>query len=373
MTRGSLFHEQTARQRLAALVDPGSFDELLPPPERIITGPYLAQLGSRCRSTTASSSAAPGLAAGRSYIAAQVGQFVGGAVGEIHGAKLTGLFKAAARDGMPCVVIVESGGVRLHEGSAGEIAIAETMRAIFECRAKKVPTIAVIATDIGAYGGMGILSTCCDFRVMTEHGRLGISGPIVIEKWMGKKAYDLSNRALVWKTSGGKTKYSLGDADTLVHDTSEAVREAIGKLLSGRVPSASRRSRRARRELERRLRRFGARRTIRTPVWKGMGVRDVARACSPRGPSSWPSPGAESRPAMMKSATRTLLAKLFGATAKGISAEKSILTGYAPSAALSVSSAPVTAPISTTAALRPAAHVIGCAEKHPRMPIVMLV
>jgi hypothetical protein len=74
------------------------------------------------------------------YLAAQVGQFVGGAVGEIHGAKLTGLFKAAARDKVPCVLVIESGGVRLHEGSSGEIAIAETMRAIFECRALKVPT-----------------------------------------------------------------------------------------------------------------------------------------------------------------------------------------------------------------------------------------
>ena len=137
MSRGPLFHEQTARLRLGGLVDPGSFGELLPPPERI-TSPYLAQLGIPV-------SFDDGVAIGRAkiggkkvYIAAQVGQFVGGAVGEIHGAKLTGLFKAAARDQVPCVVIVESGGVRLHEGSAGEIAIAETMRAIFDCRAKKV-------------------------------------------------------------------------------------------------------------------------------------------------------------------------------------------------------------------------------------------
>jgi malonate decarboxylase beta subunit len=282
MTRGSLFHEQTARQRIAALVDPGSFDELLPPPERI-TSPYLAQLGIPV-------SFDDGVVIGRAkiggrtiYIAAQVGQFVGGAVGEIHGAKLTGLFKAAARDGVPCVVIVESGGVRLHEGSAGEIAIAETMRAIFECRAKKVPTIAVIATDIGAYGGMGILSTCCDFRVMTEHGRLGISGPIVIEKWMGKKAYDSSNRALVWKTSGGKTKYLLGDADMLVHDTAEAVRESIGKLLI-RSSAVSLEAVKARqKELERRLKRFG-KTDDPDAVWKGMGVRDVARASLASGP-----------------------------------------------------------------------------------------
>lgn len=282
MNRGPLFHELTARQRLAALLDPDSFDELLPPPERI-TSPYLAQLGIPV-------SFDDGVVIGRAkiggrkvYIAAQVGQFVGGAVGEIHGAKLTGLFKAAARDKVPCIVIVESGGVRLHEGSSGEIAIAETMRAIFECRAKKVPTIAVIGSDIGAYGGMGILSTCCDFRVMSEHGRLGISGPIVIEKWMGKKAYDSSNRALVWKTSGGKTKYLLGDADALVHDTAEAVRDAIAKLI-GKSSAVSLSSVKMRqKELEKRLKKFGATEDP-DAVWRGMGVRNIEAASLASGP-----------------------------------------------------------------------------------------
>ena len=282
MNRGPLFHELTARQRLAALLDPDSFDEFLPPPERI-TSPYLAQLGIPV-------SFDDGVVIGRAkiggrkvYIAAQVGQFVGGAVGEIHGAKLTGLFKAAARDKVPCIVIVESGGVRLHEGSSGEIAIAETMRAIFECRAKKVPTIAVIGSDIGAYGGMGILSTCCDFRVMSEHGRLGISGPIVIEKWMGKKAYDSSNRALVWKTSGGKTKYLLGDADALVHDDAGAIREAIAKLL-GKSSAVTLKSVKARqKELEKRMKRFGGTADP-DAIWKGMGVRNIEAASLASGP-----------------------------------------------------------------------------------------
>jgi malonate decarboxylase beta subunit len=282
MTSGPLFHEQTARQRIAALADPGSFTELLPPPERL-TSPYLAELGIPVSFDDGVVIGRAKIAAKKTYIAAQVGQFVGGAVGEIHGAKLTGLFKAALRDGVPCVVIIESGGVRLHEGSAGEIAIAETMRAIFECRAKKVPTIAVIGTDIGAYGGMGILSTCCDFRVMTEHGRLGVSGPIVIEKWMGKKAYDSSNRALVWKTSGGKTKYLLGDADALVHDTADAVREAIARFL-GRSSAVSLKAVKARhKELQKRLKRFGGTADP-DAVWKGMGVRDIERASLASGP-----------------------------------------------------------------------------------------
>jgi len=279
---GALFHEQTARQRIAAIADPGSFVELLPPPERI-TSPYLAQLGIPVSFDDGVVIGHAKIGGKKVYLAAQVGQFVGGAVGEIHGAKLTGLFKAAARDKIPCVLLVESGGVRLHEGSAGEIAIAETMRAIFECRALKVPTIAVIATDIGAYGGIGILSTCCDFRVMTEHGRLGISGPIVIEKWMGKKAYDSANRALVWKTSGGKTKYLLGDADALVHDAPEAVRDAIAKFI-GKSSAVSLGSVKARqKELQKRLKKFGATEDP-NAVWKGMGVRNVDAASLASGP-----------------------------------------------------------------------------------------
>ncbi len=278
-----LFHEQTARQRIAALVDAGSFTEFLPPPERH-TSPYLAELDIPV-------SFDDGVVIGRAkiggrkvYLAAQVGQFVGGAVGEIHGAKLTGLFKAAARDGLPCIVIVESGGVRLHEGSSGEIAIAETMRAIFECRARKVPTIAVVATDIGAYGGMGILSACCDFRIMTEHGRLGISGPIVIEKWMGKKAYDSSNRALVWKTSGGKTKYLLGDADALVYDRAEAIRDALATYLKRSSPVTLKAVKARQAALAKRLKRFG---DTADPdaVWKAMGVRDVAAGSLASGPA----------------------------------------------------------------------------------------
>lgn len=276
MSRASLFHEQTARQRIASLVDPGTFREILPPPERVMS-PYLPLLDIPV-------SFDDGLVIGRAclggkpvYLAAQVGQFVGGSIGEVHGAKLTGLIQSAARDAIPCVLLVESGGVRLHEGSSGEIAISEAMRAVFECRAKKVPTIAVIGSDIGAYGGMGILTTCCDFRIMTEHGRLGISGPIVIEKWMGKQAYDSSNRALVWKTSGGKTKYLIGDADMLAGDDAGSVAAAIEALLGKSRPLtlAGLKSRHG--DLDSRLKKFG-KTSDPHDLWRGLGIKDTPQA-----------------------------------------------------------------------------------------------
>lgn len=270
------YHELKARERIAAIADPNSFQEIIPPTERVMSS-YLPKLDIPVAFDD-------GLAIGRAtiggkpvYLAAQTGQFVGGSVGEVHSAKLVGLLKAAARDRIPCVLLIESGGVRLHEGSSGEIGIAEAIRAVFSCRAAGTATIAVIGSDIGAYGGMGILSACCDFRVMTEHGRLGISGPIVIEKWMGKEAYDSSDRALVWKTSGGKTRYLLGDVAALVNDSTSAVRDGIISLLDQTARPDLAAIKASHEKLQARLQSFGEV-SHADEIWKARGVSDVTAA-----------------------------------------------------------------------------------------------
>ncbi|MFA7343532.1 MAG: biotin-independent malonate decarboxylase subunit beta [Terrimicrobiaceae bacterium] len=270
------YHELKARERIRAIVDTGSFEEFIPPPERVMST-YLPKLGIPAAFDDGVAIGSALIRGQKVYLGAQTGQFVGGSVGEVHSAKLVGLLKAAARDKTPCVLLVESGGVRLHEGSSGEIGIAEAIRAVFACRSVGATTIAVIGSDIGAYGGMGILSACCDRRLMTEHGRLGISGPIVIEKWMGKEAYDSSDRALVWKTSGGKTRYILGDVDALVNDSTASVREGILSLLSksAKPDLALAEARQA--SLQARLDRFGK---VGHPdeIWAACGISDVAAA-----------------------------------------------------------------------------------------------
>lgn len=268
------YHELKARERIAIIAD--SFSEILPPPERV-TSPYLPQLEIPVSFDDGLVIGLARLGGKPLYLAAQVGQFVGGSVGEVHSAKLVGLLKASARDRIPFVILVESGGVRLHEGSSGEIGIAEAIRAVFSCREAGVPTIAVIGSDIGAYGGMGIFSACCDFRLMTEHGRLGISGPIVIEKWMGKAAYDSSNRALVWKTSGGKTRYLLGDADCLVNDSAAAVKNGLAALLGKGKSVDLDAICQQHAALQKRLEDFAG---VENPddIWKKCGISDLAEA-----------------------------------------------------------------------------------------------
>ncbi|MFO1161890.1 MAG: biotin-independent malonate decarboxylase subunit gamma [Reyranellaceae bacterium] len=78
---------------------------------------------------------------------------------------------------------------------------------------------------------------------------------------------------------------------------------------------------------------------------------------------------------MKKPSSRALLARLFGSSGKGISIEKSVLTGYAAAggAEVCVIGTCDGTYIDNAASLRLAAHVIDCVEHHPRMPIVMLV
>ena len=63
-------------------------------------------------------------------------------------------------------------------------------------------------------------------RVVSEHGRIGVSGPEVIETNMGVEEFDARDRALIWRTMGGKHRYLIGGADVFVDDSASAFREA---------------------------------------------------------------------------------------------------------------------------------------------------
>jgi malonate decarboxylase gamma subunit len=78
---------------------------------------------------------------------------------------------------------------------------------------------------------------------------------------------------------------------------------------------------------------------------------------------------------MKKPSPRSLLGKLFGASAKGVAIEDSLLTGYAQAGGKDICVIGTCSGtyIGNAAALRLAAHVIDCIERHPRTPIVMLV
>ena len=152
---------------------------------------------------------------------------MGGGVGEVHGAKLVGLLRRALRDRPDAVVLLaESGGVRLHEANAGLIAVSEVMRALLDVRAAGIATVMLIGGANGCFGGMGIVARCADSVVMSDIARHAMSGPEVIESSSGAGEFDSRDRALVWRTTGGKHRWLSGDCDALVDDDPAAFRAA---------------------------------------------------------------------------------------------------------------------------------------------------
>jgi malonate decarboxylase beta subunit len=172
------------------------------------------------------------------------------------------------------LLLLDSGGVRLHEANAGLIAVSEIMRALARLRTIGVPALGLIGGANGCFGGMSIVARMCNAIIMSEEGRLGLSGPEVIETVHGVEEFDSRDRALVWRTVGGKHRYLLKEADLLVDDDIAAFRAAaISMIESG--AHANPLSRKAL-ELEHaaladRLARFGNR-TESTDIWRAMGV-----------------------------------------------------------------------------------------------------
>lgn len=230
------FAESTARERVTYVLDAQSFHEILGPGERVVS-PHLALLGVPSSFDDGVVIGSGTLAGQPVLIAAQEGEFMGGGVGEVHGAKLVGLFQRALRDKPAAVIVLaESGGVRLHEANAGLIAVSEVMRALLDARAQGIPVIMLIGGANGCFGGMGLIARCADHVVMSDMGRLAMSGPEVIESSHGVEEYDSRDRALVWRTTGGKHRYLIGDCDLLVEDDVAPFREAAISLLGQSVP-----------------------------------------------------------------------------------------------------------------------------------------
>lgn len=238
------FLESNARSRAIGLVDLGTFTELAGPRHRI-SSPHLPLLGEAVEFDDGIVTGVGLIGEKPVFVASQEGRFIGGAVGEVHGAKLVNIVRLArqaydkmlaANSGLPeekrpaVVISFETGGVRLHEANAGLLAHAELMDQFQDCKGK-VPIIGLIGSRVGCFGGMGFVAAATDVIIMSQFGRLGLTGPEVIEEELGKDEFDASDRGLVYRTTGGRHKYIMGDCNFLVADSIAAFRETLRKVL----------------------------------------------------------------------------------------------------------------------------------------------
>jgi malonate decarboxylase beta subunit len=237
------FTELSARERAAALLDSGTFRELIGPFERL-ESPHLELQGVVPACDDGVVVARGDLDGKGAVVLAVEGLFQGGGIGEVSGAKIAGALGLALRDaerGHPVcpVLLLETGGIRLQEANLGLLAVADIHEAIVALRSH-VPVVGVVAGMVGCFGGMAIAAGLCSYVIMTREGRLGLNGPQVVEQEAGVAELDSDDRRLVWETIGGQQRVATGVADVLVDDDVAMIAEAVQTACEAGVPAEHR-------------------------------------------------------------------------------------------------------------------------------------
>jgi malonate decarboxylase beta subunit len=237
------FIELKARQRAQALLDDGSYRELLDPFEEIAS-PWLGAQGIVPQADDGMV-VAKGTINGQSAVVVAIeGAFQGGSMGEVSGAKMAAALELAAEDnrnGIPtqAVLCLETGGVRLQEANLGLAAIADIHAAIVDLR-RYTPVVGIVAGTVGCFGGMSIAAALCSYLIVTREARLGLNGPQVIEQEAGIEEYDSRDRPFIWSMTGGEIRYQSGLVDALVGDGVNAVKQAMNEAIAKGVPAKHR-------------------------------------------------------------------------------------------------------------------------------------
>jgi len=210
----------TARERIAALFDPGTFVELDLLIEHRCTNFDMAQ----------TETPADGVVTGYGYVNgrltyafAQDFTVIGGSLGEMHAKKICKLQDLALKTGAPFVGINDSGGARIQEGidslyGYGEIFYRNTLAS------GVIPQIAVL---VGPSAGGAVYSPALmDFVFMANWiGKMFITGPDVIKAVTGE---DVSAEAL----GGAMTHNQISGNAHFACETEAELFQQVRALLS---------------------------------------------------------------------------------------------------------------------------------------------
>ncbi len=177
-------HQQgrlTARERVEALLDPGTFEE---------TGMF-ARHQSTYFGLGEADLPADGVVTGEGavlgrpvHVASQDFTVAGGSAGEVHSNKVAAMMRASLTTGTPFVFINDSGGARVQEGIGS---LAGYGRVFYNnvLLSGVVPQVSIIAGPCA--GGAAYSPALTDFIIQTRQSHMFITGPNVIAQVTGEQ------------------------------------------------------------------------------------------------------------------------------------------------------------------------------------------
>ncbi len=214
----------TARERVALLMDAGTFHELeafvLPPKDEL----GLSEEGLPGDGVVTGYGEIDGRTV---YVYAQDFTVLGGALGEMHGRKICQVMDLAVSCGAPVIGLIDSGGARIQEGVRGLGGYAEVFRRNAQYSGV-VPQISIILGPCA--GGAAYSPAVTDVVIMVEkQSYMFLTGPNVIKSVTGEE--------IDFEGLGG-AKVHLGISGT-AHLTSATEKEAIqlARSVLGHFPS----------------------------------------------------------------------------------------------------------------------------------------
>jgi malonate decarboxylase beta subunit len=171
--------------RIAALADTGTVQPLPPAGP----SPHIARYGITPHGDDGIVLARVRVGGAPMLVAAQDERYLAGSVGERHARALLAMVGVARREQPAAIVLLlASGGVRLHEANAAELALARALAGLLDARAAG---IAVVAIGVGhVFGGASVLACAADRLALLPGTRIGLSGPKVLESVHGKWELD---------------------------------------------------------------------------------------------------------------------------------------------------------------------------------------
>jgi methylmalonyl-CoA carboxyltransferase large subunit len=166
----------TARERLAQLLDPGSFTERYAFAQHRCTHFGMAGKDLPADGVVTGHGEIDGRAV---HVASQDFTVGGGALGEVHGDKIVEMMRASLKTGTPFVFINDSGGARIQEGidslgAYGRVFYHNTLLS------GVVPQISLICGPCA--GGAAYSPAMTDFVIQTRRAQMFITGPQVIKQ-----------------------------------------------------------------------------------------------------------------------------------------------------------------------------------------------
>lgn len=170
----------TARERVAALVDDGSFDEV-----GLFVTHHATAFGMQGKNLPADGviTGAASVHGRLVHLASQDFTVAGGSAGEMHSIKVADIMKESLRTGSPFVFINDSGGARVQEGIGSLSGYGKVFHANV-LLSGAVPQISLICGPCA--GGAAYSPALTDFIIQTRQAQMFITGPQVIKQVTGE-------------------------------------------------------------------------------------------------------------------------------------------------------------------------------------------